>query len=135
MPRIKLTEDLVHEICQLMMDGYNNKQIASMCNLCSASVSAIRTRKKFTNISSKYNIPIVKLTDEVVHEICKLICDGYSNKYIASIFNINSSTVSNIRNAKSHKKICENYDLKRVAKIDELVNKACKMMEDGYIYI
>ena len=132
----KLTEEQVHEICKLMEEGVSNIEIAKKYDIGPRTVSAIRCSRLHTHISKNYNLEKLILTDEQVHDICKLMEDGVSNKEISKRYNINHSTVSQIHCGKSYKHISENYNIKSNDSNDptdiEVVHKICKLLEDGY---
>ena len=139
MSKRKLTDDQVHEICKLIEEGGRNKEIAKKYNISSPTVSDIRYGRSFTSITKNYNLESLRcidLTDEQVHEICKLMEEGVSNTEIVKKYNISPSTVSEIRRGKTHKAIRKKYNIttNAVQKPNsiETIHKICKLLEEGY---
>ena len=127
----KLTDEQVHEICKLLEEGKRNDEIAKELNISHAVVSAIRCGRSHTNISNKYNIKRITLTEHEIHKICKLLEEGYSNKQIAEMFNITRSHVSNIRNGNFHNEITKKYKIHILKVTEQMAHEICKLLEEG----
>lgn len=89
---IELTVPVIEKICELLSQGYDSKYIAEalgtkLTRKLSASISGIRTKKIFTDISSKYpNIDRVNkrcLTEEQVSKMLELYISGMKGPEIA----------------------------------------------------
>ena len=134
--RSKFIDDhTVHEICQMIVDGYGNTDIAIKYGLSKNTISAIRHRKTHKNITNQYNMKsrVIK-DDKLIHKICGLIQDGLCNTDIADVCNVSVQIVSRIRCGISYKKIGKKYVMSRRDignRIDsKTVHKICKMLED-----
>ena len=127
----RLTEQQVHEICKLLEEGHSNKEIAKKFNIDHSTVSDIRCGASHKDISSRYNIRRKTLTVEQIHEICKLLEEGYDNNQIGDKYNISPNTVSNIRNGNVHEDISEKYSLPITKIEDQVVHEICKLLEEG----
>lgn len=79
-----------------------------------------------------------KVTDEQVHQICRLLVAGEIQTKIAEQCNVTVQTVSAIANKRSHCKISDLYDISK-RKIayhftEEQVHKICKYYQDNAPY-
>ena len=75
------------------------------------------------------------LDDQTVHEICKLLEEGYSNKEISKKYDVNKDTISLIRCGKTHTDISKNYNISKRHNdrlSEETVHKICKSLEEGH---
>ena len=102
----------IHEICQLLEDGFQNKEISKKLGVPKSTVATIRGKKSWKSISKLYNINPgwIKKDDDTVNAVCRLISEGYTNTEIASMLDgINHKYVSLIRNGKRHKKTLDKY--------------------------
>lgn len=126
----KSTSDEIHEICRLLEKGYTVDNIVKL--KCSdnvkdyakmrTKVSKIHLGKHYPEISSQYNFPNIdmtynkKYTDDVVHNMCKLIACGKDNKYIIDALNLDKSNklsnkyLNSIRAKCIRKNIVKQYD-------------------------
>ena len=139
----RLEDSRVELICYLIQGGFRNRTISKMFNINRSIISQIRCGKIYTRISSRYGIKpaakrssneIVRFSDDEVHQICKMISEGYSNDDISKKFNVDRSRISNIRRGRSYKHITNSYTMK-VNKIEEsIVRTICEMIEKGYKY-
>ena len=55
-----------------------------------------------------------RLQNETVHEVCKLLEEGYRYKEIAEKFNINYKVVMDIKRGRTYKHISKNYDMTKI---------------------
>ena len=53
----KLTEKQVLEIAEMIMDGKTNKEISELFNICSETVSTIRTKRHWKDVLKDYDFP------------------------------------------------------------------------------
>ena len=133
-----LDDETVHKICKLMEDGYSNTEILEKYEVNRVIISQIRCGKSYTHISKNYNISRLyndNLSDEIVHKICKLLEEGYSNKEILEKYEVNKDTISLIRCGKTYTHISKNYNISKRHNdrlSEETVHKICTLMEDGY---
>lgn len=132
-----LDENKVRQICSMLEDNYQTKQITSRLQVPRYVVNDIKSGKNYKDISSEYNIPTSHanyLTDEQVIEICKLLEAGYSNIQIKNILNVGENQIKNIRSGISHKHISQRYSFNKPKTIsarleDEDVHKICQLLE------
>lgn len=119
-PNSKYTNEQIENACMLMEEGVKtNKEISIITGVNIRDIGYIRYGRNWKHISHKYNIPKLKdanretkfYDDNIIHEICKLIIAGKSNKDISDILNVKHDTVSNIRHGKSHRDISSKYGL------------------------
>ena len=80
----------------------------------------------------KYNKPLI-------HQICQMICDGYSRLEIRNILGVNGQLIDDIRSGRSHKSVSSQYLDKGFSyknfnrtELENTVNKVCQMIQDGY---
>ena len=142
MDRKRLQDETVHEICKLIEDGYRYNEIAEKFNINYKVVIDIKRGRTYKHISKNYDMGKIryrtgKISDETVHEVCKLIEIGLTNKEISDKLNISSITVSDIRGGRTYKYIAKDYNItkpnSRAEKMsDEDAHKACKLLEEGY---
>ena len=105
----------IKKVCKLLeKNKYSNKEISKMTGIGKATVSDIKTGKRWKDISKNYNInycKVIKLKDETVNEICKLIEEGDMNMLqISNKLNISVNIIYSIKKRKSYKKISKNYN-------------------------
>lgn len=96
-PDAKLTEEQVLEIVKLFNNGKTKEELSKLYNVSKFTIKAILNGQRWshtTNIKTKSKTP--KLNEKQILEIAKLSETDLSQKEIASIYNINGSTVSAI---------------------------------------
>lgn len=59
----KLTEEQVIEIAEMIMSGKTNKEISELFNICSETVSTIRTKRHWKDVLKDYNFPKSKYSN------------------------------------------------------------------------
>lgn len=80
--------------------------------------------------------PDRELSDEVAHNVCKLIRDSWRNKDIAELLGIKSQVVADIRWGKSYQEVSCEYDFsgtlpsRRKIEIPKLI-KICEMLSEN----
>ena len=76
----------------------------------------------------------IALTEEQVHEICRLMEQGVSNMEISEKYSVDPSTISNIRCCKSHTDITQDYKLETqlCGLSNEKIHRICELLEKGY---
>ena len=141
-PDSVISDATAEEICKLILEGKSNLEIAKMYNITTPLVLRIKTGESYTNVSHKY--PELKnmlkksapnLTEDQVHEICKLLLKGYTMDKIAEIIGCTKTQVQNVRSGRNYNEISSQYNLEQKINIkrhisDETVHKICKDMED-----
>lgn len=104
--------ELIIKVCELLRDGKSPKEVSEELKVSKPFVQHIASREQYTDISKDYifNYCRFKVSDEVVHNICKdLESDKYTNKEIAKRNNVSTSFVKNIKSRKHRTEISKNY--------------------------
>lgn len=118
--------DTVHEICKLLQKNYSDDEIISELNIPDEDkdmvlhkIYNIKHKIAFVKISDMYNIPksdnvMSSYSDELVHNICKLLQEHRSTDDIIEILGLLDtnkirSLIKDIRTRKSRCKISKNY--------------------------
>lgn len=110
-----LTNLQVHEICQMMENGYRNVEIHEMLEVSKVSLENIRRGIGWLSISQQYSIPrkSIVISEETIHWICKQIEAGVRNMEIVALSTnakINKSMVTKIKNKKQYRHISDLYN-------------------------
>ena len=129
----KLTSEDVHNICISLAQGEKGSVLAKRYNVSHVTISDIRYGRRHGEISKLYNLKPYKISDEIAHEICKLMAEGKSNAEIRQITGQPASIISNIRRKKTHRNVSDLYDYKtNLYKIDkEEVIRICELLQEG----
>lgn len=103
----KLDEEKVEEICKMLM--YESvKNIANKFDVTDKLIYQIRSHEIWTDITEKYTFSkLRKLDENQVTEICELLKLGYSTKDISEIYQVNKTTIDDIKYKKSWKNVTE----------------------------
>jgi hypothetical protein len=119
------TDEQVHKVCQMWMEGYSINDIAKTVNVSISNVSNIVSGSSRKYITSRYNLQKRqenRLTENEVHEVCKFIQDNKCNYKLmkeldqaAAVFigkpDKNTITaISHVRNRDTYTKISNNYN-------------------------
>ena len=117
----KHTNAEVCKLCEFIKSNplISNKEISNLFDFTANEISSIRCGLRWRRISSKYNITnlkninrkVGKYSDDTIHEVCKMIQEGKSNKEIELITNMSGDSISNIRHGNSHRNISSLYNL------------------------
>lgn len=87
------------------------------------------------------NSPTAKSTNEFVHQICKLMEKGYTNKGVAKILGVEMTgymkgLLTGIRNGHKWKEISSQYNIKNKNLVknhdDDIIREVCRLLEKGY---
>ncbi len=109
-PNALLKEEDVIDILKMLKNGYRGKTIALLYGVKPSNISVIKSGQSWRHISrDDYAITVApftpkkplkgykcKLNDAKVIEILDLLADGHKQDYIAALYGIACSTVSNI---------------------------------------
>lgn len=99
----RLTEKQVRRICELLEKQIRYSDILidvglEVCDKNLDIITKIRTKHIWKEVSDQYNIPEkefrskqIKYTTEQIHCVCKYIEEGYNNREIANLMNIDIS--------------------------------------------
>lgn len=91
----------------MLLNGYSNEEIGKRFNLHSRYVSLIRHGKRWEHLTEKYGkFPNSKKYDPRIEKFNKFLelKDTLTNKEIASILEVDPSTISLWRRGKSRKR-------------------------------
>ena len=124
---VRWSEADIHIICQLLEQNKSPKYIAKEMNLTTkiykkalnSSLSKIRYRLCWVDISSQYNIDNYNIEDHILSkklnraqivEICDMVVGGISNVEIAKLYDISTGYLEHLKRNKSWKYLTELYD-------------------------
>lgn len=126
-PNAKANNKTVRKICELLEQGYGNKEIICKLNFPNDSyhkhlITGIRTGKKWKSISKDFNIQkkntLRHNDDAYIRSICEMLEKGYSLKDIRKNLNIENTDTEKqkikklvwfIRNRKCYTDISKDY--------------------------
>lgn len=118
---------IAREACELLEKGdMKVKQIAQVTGMNPNMISGIKNGRYWTSISKDYTFVQkakenpVRVSDEKVHEICKLIQEGkLTNTEIAKEIGVTRQYVRNIKEEKQRSEISSQYDFSNHDQIDK----------------
>lgn len=111
-PNKRIDDDIIHAICKRLEEGKSYKEIAIEFNVGKRLVEHIKLGTTHKEISSQYNIVVnqFKVSDDVIHNICKdLVSGSYFMKDIAARNNVSLSFVKDIKYRRSRTDITDQY--------------------------
>jgi len=136
-----ITEKQVIEICELIMDKKNNKEISELTGVTEKTIQHIRSKEDWKTITEKYDFPKLgvaipySIPDEKIHEVCKLlVLHKYSDPQIAEIVGVTRENVKDIRLGRRRTDISSQYDFDPSPFnpiSDEMIKSVCKLLEEG----
>lgn len=95
--RTSLTEPIVRQVCDLIVNGESVRKIADILGLKLTTVEGIKNKYNWTNISDEYTFPpkaVYKMmSPELIDAICEDIKNNVTSKEIADKHNINIHTL------------------------------------------
>ena len=96
------TNDNVHKVCQLIVEGCDEKTICKKMNISERSLKNIRSGYSYRKISSQYEGVLYKksgkrLSTQVVNRAKKLLLKGESVNTITKMLNISVGSVYKIK--------------------------------------
>lgn len=113
MPHAVFDDAAVHEICRAIASGESVASIAKKTGYPASAIYAIRLKRNWTHISDMYTFPDkrkrIQTPDTSVHQICKLILDGYADNQISNITHVPTILVHRIRVKQNYKHISDLY--------------------------
>lgn len=110
----KLTEELVHEICQLIVQGYRDVDISRMLGVGRKNISLLRHKQEdyWVWITNSYTFSFKKeerMSPEIVKKICTLLEQEKRVMEIVEEVGINRKKVGNIKSRKTFTEISSRY--------------------------
>lgn len=108
-----LSDDVAHQICAKICEGYRVCDLVSMFGVSKATISDIKNFKTYKYISCEYEFPsgakTEKLSDEKVIKICELLQQGKGYKEISKEVNVKTYLISRIKRRLHFQSISNNY--------------------------
>lgn len=114
-PHAKITEKDVHRVCELFCEGYQTYRVSEMTGIPRTTVTAIRSKNIWRNITTKYDFPKKSrsLSVETVEWVCRKLEEGYTSVQIRDIATnpkLTLSVIKGIKQRSNYKWISEKYD-------------------------
>jgi group I intron endonuclease len=101
-PKAKLNEQQVIQIIELLKKDVAQRDIASMFNIDTSTVSNIRVGKTWSHLKESSRMErMYKLTEENVRTIKQLLHNNIELRAIANQFNVSTTTIRDIRTGKT----------------------------------
>jgi len=102
----KISDELVHKICQLLEDSFRNKDIASMLDISSGTVGNIRHGLLYPDISCEYDFTKTlpsrrKLSTVKLTNICQMLSEHKAYAEIRTAVGVSTATISKIKHRKT----------------------------------
>jgi len=102
----KLTAEQFLLLCEALMEGATNEEVANLFNLNSGYVSLIRHKKRWTTLFPEWYVPSKSLGNTGIPlptmiQVYEDTLKPYKNSVIASKWGLDRSTVSRIRAGKT----------------------------------
>ena len=123
----KYSEKIIHNICELLENGYNRSKISKQLEIPKSLIQRIVLERSWTHISSLYNIDPKKsktpyskgqehyhasCNEEMIHSVCKLLEEGkLSIKEISKKLNISKYIIKHILYNNTWKQISSQYNV------------------------
>lgn len=109
-----MTEEDVHKICALLVEGYRDVDISRMTNLSRRCINNLRHKDErfFPEITSQYKYHFTKeerMSPDLVIEICERLQEGERVMELARSLGLNRKKVGNIHSRKTFKDISKKY--------------------------
>ena len=110
-----ISNKTAHEICQMMVDGFRNKEIANKLGVSREVVTNIRYKRGWLHISKDYPIKSKThvVSEETIRWVCERLVEGVRNKDIVDMSTnpkVTKALVNSIKNKKCHVTISDEYD-------------------------
>lgn len=114
----KHTNEQVHQICKLLEQGKQPKEIANILGISESCPRSIKYYGRWNHIAKQYKIPKVgdipryntnessswnKISKDTAIKICELLQQGKTNSEISSLLKVSDTTVMAIRDKKTWK--------------------------------
>lgn len=132
------TNDQIHEVCKMMEDGYQNKEIVDTLQVNKDTVAHIRCGDIWKEISKEYNITTKRQDRKslgTILKVCNLLEQGCTNSEISSkLGDIKSKEVHRIRKGEIFPDIVNKFNIpkSKFSRITEWqVVKVCELISEG----
>ncbi len=116
-PRSTITNEDVHAVCGLLVDGYRNKEIADKLGICRVLINNIRTRKNWKRVSKDYDFPSIShqgISDSTFLWCCARLEEGLSSKDILLRYiggnGLSANTIYRIRNRRMRPHLSKDFN-------------------------
>lgn len=99
-PNVILTKEQVHAICRLIQDGRRNKDIAEMFGVHKDTISSIKIKRLWTDISSQYSFTVKRQerkSEKTVRSICEMLANNHTSEEVASTLSIDVREIRRIK--------------------------------------
>lgn len=108
-----ISDELAHEICQMIEDNLVNKEIIFATGVSPGVVSGIRNGTVYTDIVSTYDFSNClssrrKISDEKIRQVCEGIENGLSWRDLKSL-GVSSATIAKIKSRKTGTHISQHF--------------------------
>jgi len=109
-----ISEEDVHVICKLLVEGYRDVDISRMTGLPRRTINHIRHKDKniYPDILSQYTFSFFKeerMSPEQVIKVCEMLQEGWKVMELARHLGLNRKKVGNIKSRKTFKDISKKY--------------------------
>ena len=110
-----LSDDQVHIICRMLLDGLRPKDIADMFDVTVDAVRKIKAGDTYFHVRSLYDIPhtyLSEFSESTVRWVCERLCEGLADNKISAIAtnkNLKTIDIKRIRYKIRYKHISDEY--------------------------
>lgn len=112
----KYTESYIRQVCELLQDGFRNKEISERLGINKSMVSMIRRGQSWKHVSKEYKFNVVRakrLSEKAVRWICERFQEGLTVLEVYEITKnrgITKSSLYQIKSRQSYVTISKDYD-------------------------
>lgn len=113
----KYKKDLVHKICQMIVDGYSRLEIREKLNVNGQLIDDIKSGRSHKSVSSLYINKGFKYktfnrdeNEALVRQVCEMLQEGYRNIDISKSLDVSYCFVSDIKHGRTFKNISSEYN-------------------------
>lgn len=118
LPVAKYQEEMIHEVCKYLEENKKTlDEISKITNVSIPTIHQIKSGKQWVHISKNYKIENynikqnIQLTEEDVHNICKLLVENKKSlREIADLFEVRYGVIQRIYNKTRWTRISDLYD-------------------------
>ena len=130
----------VKEICQMLQDGKSLEYIRQIYPQADASfIYDLKRGVAYKYIGCNYNLGTInsrssKTNESQVHQICKMIEDGYAVKDICKTLNVQRYIVNDIKFGRNYTHISCNYKFPKTESLnisEEQAHEICRKLQQG----